>query len=70
MKVIPRKLVCCLLIAGVCFATTEVGTAFGQKTEAPPSPDKPSPASSELGCAAVPTDAGGSLMMANFVNFA
>ena len=43
MRVIPRRLVCCLLVAEVCFATTEVGTALGQKPEAPPSPDKPSP---------------------------
>ncbi|MEI8378597.1 MAG: formylglycine-generating enzyme family protein [Planctomycetota bacterium] len=54
MKVIPRRLFCCLLVAGVCFATTEVGTAFGQKTEAPPSPNKPSTASSTPDSAAVP----------------
>ena len=55
MRVIPRRLVCCLLVAEVCFATTEVGTALGQKPEAPPSPDKPSPSSSTPDSAAVPT---------------
>jgi formylglycine-generating enzyme required for sulfatase activity len=54
MKFIPRKLVCFLLVAGVCFATTEVGTAFGQKPDATPSPDKPSPSSSTPDSAAVP----------------
>jgi formylglycine-generating enzyme required for sulfatase activity len=55
MRVIPRRLVCCLLVAGICLATTAVETAFGQKPEDPTSPDKPSPASSTPGSAAVPT---------------
>ncbi len=55
MRVIPRKLVCCVLAAGVCFATTEVETAFGQKSEGPPIPSKPSPAFSSPGSAAAPT---------------
>jgi len=55
MRVIPRRLVCCLLVAGICLSTTAVETAFGQKAEDPPIPNKQSPASSTPGSAAVPT---------------
>ena len=54
MRVIPRKLVCCVLVAGIGFGTTEVETAFGQEPGGPLSPGKPSPASSTPGSAAVP----------------
>ena len=55
MRVIPRRLICCLLVAGICLSTTAVETAFGQKAEDPPIPSKQSPASSTPDSAAVPT---------------